>query len=196
MEKKGKGPESDIQFYHEKQSLQRCAVHAINNLMQKKIYAAKDLDAIANSFSNAWINPHKSVLGLGNYDANVLIKAVEDQGFEVKWFDKRKSTKDLDLNSIFGLIVNYKSTKFMGLWKSRHWISARRMNGRLYVFDSVRSKPISFNDSDAREFLQKMIDDADSELLLVHTANNSHIDIISNNNSEKNEEKQTSNSNL
>jgi hypothetical protein len=48
----------------------------------------------------------------------------------------------------------------------------------------------------AREFLQKMIDDADSELLLVHTANNSRVDIISNNNSEKNEDKQTSNSNL
>lgn len=37
------------------------------------------------------VNPHKSVLGLGNYDVNVIMSALQLRGYEAIWFDKRKS---------------------------------------------------------------------------------------------------------
>ena len=37
--------------------------------------------AIAQEFdSGAWINPYKNPLGLGNYDASVLVKVLERRG--------------------------------------------------------------------------------------------------------------------
>lgn len=36
------------------------------------------------------VNPHKSMLGLGNYDVNVLMAALQLRGYEAMWFDKRK----------------------------------------------------------------------------------------------------------
>lgn len=37
-----------------------------------------------------FFNPHRNVLGLGNYDVNILMKAVQTKGFDVTWFDKRR----------------------------------------------------------------------------------------------------------
>lgn len=37
-----------------------------------------------------WINPHKSLLGLGNYDINVIMAALQLRGREAVWFDKRR----------------------------------------------------------------------------------------------------------
>lgn len=81
---------SDI--YHEKQVRELCALHALNNLFQSKdAFTKADLDCICNSLSpDHWINPHKSVLGLGNYDINVIMKALQSRGCEAIWFDKRK----------------------------------------------------------------------------------------------------------
>jgi josephin len=36
------------------------------------------------------INPHKSLLGLGNYDVNVIMASLQIKGFQAVWFDKRK----------------------------------------------------------------------------------------------------------
>lgn len=49
------------------------------------------LDALCRRMApDAWINPHKSVLGLGNYDVNVVMAALEGRGMAAKWFDKRR----------------------------------------------------------------------------------------------------------
>ena len=59
----------EVDIYHEKQSRQLCALHVLNNLFQdQNAFKKSDLDAICKRLTpNAWINPHKSVLGLGNY---------------------------------------------------------------------------------------------------------------------------------
>lgn len=36
------------------------------------------------------INPHRSILGRGNYNINVIMKAVQLNGHEAIWFDKRR----------------------------------------------------------------------------------------------------------
>lgn len=74
------------------QSKELCALHALNNLFQsKEAFKQMELDAICFSLSpNNCINPHRSILGLGNYDVNVLIAALQNKGYSVFWFDKRK----------------------------------------------------------------------------------------------------------
>ena len=82
--------------YHEKQSLMRCGVHSLNNLVrhrhstgqqlrpllrppiadlcpslcpqfQRPLYDKASFDAICDRLSpDSWINPHRSVLGLGS----------------------------------------------------------------------------------------------------------------------------------
>lgn len=79
-------------IYHEKQIKELCALHALNNLFQERnSFTKAQLDLICHSLSpDVWINPHKSLLGLGNYDINVIMKALQGKGCEAIWFDKRK----------------------------------------------------------------------------------------------------------
>lgn len=67
--------------YHEKQARQLCALHALNNLFQgDQSYTKSELDDICNNLTpNVWINPHRSVLGLGNYDINVIMTALQKE---------------------------------------------------------------------------------------------------------------------
>lgn len=80
-------------IYHERQSKQLCALHALNNLFQDpQAFKKHDLDAICKELSpNSRIfNPHRSILGLGCYDVNVIIAALSKKDLDVIWFDKRK----------------------------------------------------------------------------------------------------------
>lgn len=82
---------SNVQIYHEKQVRELCALHALNNLFQGRSFTKLELDEICHSLSpDVWINPHKSLLGLGNYDINVIMKALQTRDCEAIWFDKRK----------------------------------------------------------------------------------------------------------
>lgn len=78
-------------IYHEKQIKELCALHALNNLFQEKYFTKVELDSVCHNLSpDVWINPHKSFLGLGNYDINVIMKVLQSRGYEAVWFDKRK----------------------------------------------------------------------------------------------------------
>ncbi|EFA81486.1 hypothetical protein PPL_05474 [Heterostelium album PN500] len=117
-------------IYFEKQSLKLCGLHTINNLLQYRAYTRSELEHIAYDLDQTkkWINPHKNFFGLGNYDANVLIVALNRKGFEVKWFDKRKRLDEIDFDKVYGIIVNCMLKKIMGLWNSRHWFGIKNMN--------------------------------------------------------------------
>lgn len=84
---------SHVKIYHEKQSKQLCALHALNNLFQDpNAFTKQELDTICKELApeSRIFNPHRSALGLGCYDVNVLISALAKKGFETIWFDKRK----------------------------------------------------------------------------------------------------------
>ena len=80
-----------MEIYHERQRLMLCAVHSLNNLFQdRNAYSKEDLDAISYQLSpDAFVNPHKNMLGLGNYDVNVMMVALQQKNYEVVWFDRR-----------------------------------------------------------------------------------------------------------
>lgn len=66
-------------------------------MKKKKLITARgtftksELDEICIHLSpDQWINPHKSMLGLGSYDINVIMSALQAKGCEAIWFDKRK----------------------------------------------------------------------------------------------------------
>lgn len=40
--------------------------------------------------NNRTINPHRSILGIGNYDINVIMAALQTKGLEALWFDNRR----------------------------------------------------------------------------------------------------------
>lgn len=60
-------------------------------MIERNFFTKIQLDEICSKLSpNEWINPHRSVLGFGNYDVNVIMTALEMRGYEAIWFDKRK----------------------------------------------------------------------------------------------------------
>ncbi|OWZ10438.1 hypothetical protein PHMEG_00016713 [Phytophthora megakarya] len=89
------------ELYHERQTLYRCGLHALNNVLQGPVFTKAALDEACvelatiadpnagNGLMNwAW-NPHRAPLGLGNYDVNALTFALQKQGFVMQWLDKR-----------------------------------------------------------------------------------------------------------
>lgn len=60
------------------------------NISERGSYSKSELDEICKHLSDQWINPHRSMLGLGNYDINVIMTALQKKGCAAVWFDKRK----------------------------------------------------------------------------------------------------------
>lgn len=160
-------------MYHERQRLQFCALHVLNNLFQQEAFCKEDLDSICYSLSpDAAINPHKSVFGLGNYDVNVLTMALQKKNYQFIWFDKRKDLGMLDLINIYGFIINkmYKP-RCLGVEipiKQRHWVAVRNINGCFYDLDSKLDAPKCIgNNEELMTFLKSEISIPKTELFLV-----------------------------
>jgi josephin len=77
-------------MYHEKQSLFRCGIHALNNLLQAPVFSKETFDQACMTLhqlsggnhtilASFW-NAHEAPLGLGNYDVNVLMYVLQEKG--------------------------------------------------------------------------------------------------------------------
>lgn len=95
--------------------------------------------------------PHHNAF-TGNYDINVLIAAVEEKDKRVVWHDRRNGASTIDLDGtgdvLFGIVLNVPVKRYAGLWKGRHWVTMRKINGVWYNLDSDLSKPASFEDTE------------------------------------------------
>ncbi|XP_004921597.1 josephin-2 [Bombyx mandarina] len=161
-------------IYHEKQIKELCALHALNNLFQTRgTFSKSELDAICSRLSpNVWINPHRSLLGLGNYDINVIMAALQKKGCEAIWFDKRKDPGCLDLANICGFILNVPSDYKLGFvmlpLRRRHWITIRQIQGNFYNLDSKLDSPQLIGRScDLIAYLKEQLDSKEKELFIV-----------------------------
>ncbi|XP_014233181.1 josephin-2 [Trichogramma pretiosum] len=160
-------------IYHERQVKELCALHALNNLFQERGYSKQELDQICYSLSpDVWINPHKSLLGLGNYDINVIMAALHKKGCEAVWFDKRRDPKCLHLENIQGFILNIPTDYKLGFvllpLKRRHWVALKKIQGAFYNLDSKLDSPqLIGKDSDLLAYLKEQIDSKEKELFLV-----------------------------
>ncbi|KAF4520313.1 hypothetical protein B566_EDAN004373 [Ephemera danica] len=166
--------EEEKQIYHEKQCKELCALHALNNLFQRAgTFQQTQLDAICHSLApNAWVNPHKSLLGLGNYDVNVLTRALQCHGYEAVWFDKRKDPSCLELRKIFGLIFNVSNEIRLGPLtlplNKRHWFAIREIQAHYYNLDSKLEKPqLIGNKEELCDYLRQQLSVPDKLLFVV-----------------------------
>jgi len=162
--------------FHQHHSLQFCAISAINNLFQEQRFDKKRFDDIAYKLSlisspNSWFNPHKSFLGTGNYDANVLIFALKEENLEVQWFDSRKDVEKINFDNIVGIIANtcYRRISWLpNFFISRHWLLLKQFGEKFYNVDSVLHYPKAFEDkNEFLQFLRDICNDKEAELLLV-----------------------------
>jgi len=95
------------------------------------------------------------MLGIGNYDINSIMKALESIDMTVIWYDKRREiTKEsIQIEEAYGYIMNLPTDYTFGfitlpLIKSRHWISLRKVNDKYYNLDSKLDKPKIIGDSE------------------------------------------------
>lgn len=114
--------------------------------------------------------PHHNAI-TGNYDINVLIAALEGKGKSVIWHDRRNGASSIDLDgpedALMGIVLNVSVRRYAGIWRSRHWVTLRRIEGVWYNLDSDLVLPRAFKDSDeVRKFLDHIIGQG-GEILLV-----------------------------
>lgn len=114
---------------------------------------------------------HHNVL-TGNYDINVLIAALEGKEKVVAWHDRRNGASSIELDdgseeNLMGIVLNVPVRRYAGLWRSRHWVAVRKINGVWYNLDSDLVTPRPFKDAgEVREFLDHIIS-IGGEILLV-----------------------------
>ncbi|XP_064593432.1 josephin-2 isoform X3 [Zonotrichia leucophrys gambelii] len=93
--------------YHERQRRQLCALHALNNLLQRPWLSQAQADRICQRLApNSRPNPHRSLLGLGNYDVNVVMAALGMLGLAAVWWDKRRPLERLCVPRVLGFLLN------------------------------------------------------------------------------------------
>lgn len=162
--------------YHERQVKELCALHALNNLFQDgQAFTKGSLDDICHSLSpDHLVNPHKSVLGLGNYDVNVIMSALQLRGYEAIWFDKRKDPSCIDLSKIVGFILNVPSEMKFGFLQfplsRKHWIAVRDVAGTFYNLDSKLEAPVAIGKSqELLQYLREQVKCKDREIFIVVT---------------------------
>ncbi|MEE6516170.1 hypothetical protein FKM82_025424 [Ascaphus truei] len=117
-------------------------------------------------------NPHRSVLGTGNYDVNVIMAALQTLDYAAVWWDKRRSLESLVLSEIFGFILNIPSRISLGFLSlpitRKHWIAVQQIHGIYYNLDSKLKAPVKLGGpKELREFLQECISQGSCEVLLV-----------------------------
>jgi hypothetical protein len=118
-------------------------------------------------------NAHRSMWRTGDYDANVLIIALGQEGLDVQWYDKRLGSENVPLqdSDLVGLLLNCKSDSFFGsIIGSRHWKSLLKRDSVWYDLDSKFDSVKQFeSDNELLAYLFESLE-LESELLLVRRA--------------------------
>lgn len=167
----------ELRIYHEKQSKQLCALHTLNNLFQNsEAFSKGELDDLCCQLTpSSWINPHRSMFGLGNYDVNVIMAALQRKNHDLIWWDKRKTLSASDIDNAFGLILNLPSpnrvTNLFYPFKSKHWLAIKRFGCKYFNLDSKLLSPEEVGSTaEVKQYLQKQLEDKECELFLVTTS--------------------------
>ncbi|KAM9510600.1 josephin-2 [Guaruba guarouba] len=167
----GEAREGGGGLYHERQRLQLCGLHALNNLLQRRCFTRRAAEDICKRLApGARLNPHRGLLG--NYDVNLIMAALQGQGLAALWWDKRRPLELLALPNIFGFILNVPAGPLLGLipipLRRQHWLSVRCFRGIYYNLDSKLPHPVAIGGEDElRAFLRDFLSQGLCEVLLV-----------------------------
>ncbi|EGD79714.1 hypothetical protein PTSG_13269 [Salpingoeca rosetta] len=167
-----------MDLYFETQRRQQCALHATNNFLQRKAYTRAGFDRICKTvlpaIRGSFFNPYKSPIpGIGNYDASVIVAALNEQGFDMEQHDLRKPLGgDACAWPVVGAIVNMPETgigsrlaRWSGVGDGRHFFCLRRRDfeqdgdGTWVLLDSKLASPqVVGGAGDTRARLQGYLD--------------------------------------
>ncbi|XP_069783083.1 josephin-2 isoform X2 [Narcine bancroftii] len=160
-------------LYHERQRLELCAAHALNNILQRHAFGKEEMDSLCRRLSpDTFVNPHRSLLGTGNYDVNVLMAALLTEGLTAVWWDKRRSLERLALSRVEGFIMNIPSNVNLGPLslplRRQHWVAIRAVDGIYYNLDSKLKAPKGIGgEAELWTFLTEHLLQSSCQLLLV-----------------------------
>jgi josephin len=136
--------------YHEKQVLYQCGRHTVNNILQRNEFQWGDFERIARQLVSEDSTRHSNPLGLGNYDANVLMIALRMHGLELEWFDCRKPLDDFNIDSsnCIAIVINWKEQysvimKALGM-DTNHWFTIRKLRMGKWISSSLDER-LSFH---------------------------------------------------
>ena len=127
----------------ERQRLQGCALHTLNNLFQGEAFTRAGLARLADGLSArraGLLSPHHWPL-VGNYDVNVLDAALASRGKELVWV--RQDTAP-DLAQAWALVLSLPAQGRLAAWLGgRHWLGLRRLHpdGVWHNLDSLLPGP-------------------------------------------------------
>ncbi|XP_074423631.1 josephin-2 [Larus michahellis] len=169
----GSPPSPPSGLYHERQRLELCALHALNNVLQRPCFTRQAADDICKRLApDARLNPHRSLLGTGNYDVNVIMAALQGLGLAAVWWDKRRALERLALGEILGFILNVPSNISLGFvalpLRRQHWLAVRQHRGTYYNLDSKLPSPVPIGgEEELRAFLRDFLAQGLCEVFLV-----------------------------
>ncbi|KAI5077179.1 hypothetical protein GOP47_0007003 [Adiantum capillus-veneris] len=150
-------PDQPVQpppIYHERQRRELCLLHALNGLYQSKAFTRCQLNTIACVLPSEVYDggPCSRLRSLrynifyGDYDANVLARALQSRGAEMTYHLDADAI-NLDDPSIIGFIFNHDNC---------HWAALKKINGAWVDLDSYRRVPtIVGNDDEVRQLMQQ-----------------------------------------
>ncbi|TKS82163.1 Josephin-2 [Collichthys lucidus] len=159
---------SEGDVFHEKQRLELCAIHALNNVLQERVFTKETADDICKRLApQCVVNPHRSMLGTGNYDVNVIMAALQSRELAAVW-----SVESLCMSKVQGFILNVPSRVSLGIvslpLRRRHWLAVRQVDGQYYNLDSKLKSPGCIGgEAELRSFLSEQLSQDVAEMLLV-----------------------------
>ena len=155
----------------ETQRLLLCGLHALNNAVQGDAahWDKAELDALCDTLDPpvcggwclCWLNKHRHWLGLGDYDVNVLLCALESRGLVGSWWDARLGETRLRAElaealpasgqPIMALLVNGGSGRqgggrFGPRGGTNHWWAVRREGSAWWDLNSLARVPVKYMD--------------------------------------------------
>ncbi|GJQ14306.1 hypothetical protein GpartN1_g6929.t1 [Galdieria partita] len=159
--------------YHETQKFQYCAIHAVNALLGYAAFTVQDFEQVAKQLGKetGYVGqPYRSLLGLGDYDVNVIGRILQCKGLEIEWQDKRVTPQLERFHEphIVGLLINVYIRRWWRFWgSSRHWSTIKLIQDKYYWLDSFNQSPIVWTEPCCVEHYLQQLLLQDGELLWI-----------------------------
>jgi len=129
-------------IYHEKQIPNLCGLHAVNNLLQSRVFersefdrTAQQLDQQERSMGMTFAPGEGNYRGDGFYNVTVLQMTLQSRGFQMDPVVSGDWKKDAEKHSHeVGFIFN----------KQEHWFCYRRIHDEWFLINSTQYRPVHF----------------------------------------------------
>ncbi|KII66549.1 Josephin-2 [Thelohanellus kitauei] len=177
------------QIYHEKQSKYNCAIHALNNIFQRKEFDMEEIEKLADILKREH-NIISKIPMVGYYDINLIEYALKTRGCETKWLRNteylvlmfREYMLCVPFARCKGLIVNsivnswYSSLSKLVGWIPRHWLAIANVDGEFYDLDSNYNCPVHVGNRDKLvSYLMGIMEEPDNRVIVVYEEENKQL---------------------